>query len=96
MKPELVTAEMLNAPLVAEIVKRRAARVDALGIDRSLYKKISLFPLSPHAAERERIWREKRGDITEGDKVAAWRDFFAMTEDYDYRLAQAKKATNMD
>ena len=58
---------------------QRAARIDALGVDRSRLPTV-LQRWSPEAEAREESLTARRVDVTLADRIEAWRQFFRLTE----------------
>ena len=58
---------------VAHESRSRAARVDALQVDRSFVAKVPIWPWSPEQAKYEPALIVIRAQATEQDKLDAWR-----------------------
>lgn len=55
----------------------RAQRIDALGVDRTVFARYPVPRWSPEAEAREPAWRQLRSDVTLGERIAVWRVWFA-------------------
>ena len=79
MGPEQVTdLRLVRAADTMNQRQARAARIEALGVDRSRLDGISVPRWCPEADAGEQRWAHARAKATAAERVEAWRIFMAM------------------